>query len=320
MNNSTFYCLTIHYNVARTLAPMLIVEFVLGLLGNGIALWIFCFRVKFWKPSMIYLLNLVIADFLLMISLPFRIDNYIRGEHWIFGSTVCRINLFTLAMNKTVSITFLTVVAIDRYFKVVHPHHKVNTISLRGAIKIACGIWILVGLLNYYPLSSNLVKKYKNNSLCRSYSPYNKLSFIIIWHYGVFFLEFVFPFCIIMFCTISIIMKLKQRKLDRNKSRIRRTVNILIVIVVVFTVCFLPTTAAGVIAMMIKKLNPDVCYSFVIAGEVFHACLGFTYLNSVLDPVVYCFSSPTFNRAYKKALASTGLCSISLDYNNSEYD
>lgn len=99
------------------LPPVLTIDVVLGLLGNLVALWIFCFKLKTWNPNTLFLFNLVIADFLALVSLPLRIDALLR-RHWVFGDGLCRINLFLMFSNRTASIALMTVVAIYRYFKV----------------------------------------------------------------------------------------------------------------------------------------------------------------------------------------------------------
>lgn len=99
------------------LPPVLTIDVILGFLGNIVALWIFCFKLKAWNPNNLFLFSLVIADFLALVSLPLRIDALLRG-HWVFGDRMCRINLFLMFSNRTASITFMTVVAIYRYFKV----------------------------------------------------------------------------------------------------------------------------------------------------------------------------------------------------------
>lgn len=97
--------------------PVLIIDVVLGLIGNLVALWIFCFKMKAWNPNTLFLFNLVIADFFALVSLPLRIDALLRG-HWVFGDGICRINLFLMFSNRSASIALMTVVAIYRYFKV----------------------------------------------------------------------------------------------------------------------------------------------------------------------------------------------------------
>lgn len=99
------------------LPPVLTVDVILGILGNVVSLWIFCFKVKAWNPNNLFLFNLVIADFLVLVSLPLRIDALLR-KYWVFGDGMCRINLFLMFTNRSASIALMTVVAIHRYFKV----------------------------------------------------------------------------------------------------------------------------------------------------------------------------------------------------------
>ncbi|KAG5280686.1 hypothetical protein AALO_G00062880 [Alosa alosa] len=49
----------------RALPPLIITEFLLGVLGNGLALWVFCWHMRPWKSSTVLLFNLALADFLL---------------------------------------------------------------------------------------------------------------------------------------------------------------------------------------------------------------------------------------------------------------
>lgn len=99
------------------LPPVLTIDVILGILGNIVSLWIFCFKLKAWNPNNLFLFNLVIADFLVLVSLPLRIDALIR-RYWLFGDGMCRINLFLMFTNRSASIALMTVVAIYRYFKV----------------------------------------------------------------------------------------------------------------------------------------------------------------------------------------------------------
>ncbi|KAK1881029.1 Hydroxycarboxylic acid receptor 2 [Dissostichus eleginoides] len=100
-------CPPVGIQLEGLLPPVLTIDVTLGLLGNAVALWIFCFKVKKWNPNTLFLFNLVIADFLALHAL-------------------------------------MTVVAIYRYFKVVHPHHRVNLMTRRQAAFVSLIVWFLV--------------------------------------------------------------------------------------------------------------------------------------------------------------------------------
>ena len=79
--------------LSALLAPVLGMEFVLGLVGNSLAFFIFCFRTRPWTSNTVFLVSLVVADFLLILNLPLRVDYYFLHEVWRLGDTACKVNL-----------------------------------------------------------------------------------------------------------------------------------------------------------------------------------------------------------------------------------
>ncbi|XP_007936441.2 hydroxycarboxylic acid receptor 2-like [Orycteropus afer afer] len=276
--------------IVSVLPPVLALEFVFGLLGNGLALWIFCFHLKSWKSSRIFLFNLALADFLLIICLPFLTDNYVRKWDWRFGDIACRVMLFMLAMNRQGSIIFLTVVAVDRYFRVVHPHHALNKISNQTAAIISCLLWgVTIGLTGHL-LRKNLLTPNNGAHLCSSFSICKAFG----WHDAMFLLEFFLPLGIIFFCSARIIWSLRQRQMDRH-TKIKRAIRFIMVVAVVFVICFLPSVAARIrIFWLLHKVGIQDCSHYHSVDLAFFVTLSFTYMNSMLDPLVYYFSSPSF--------------------------
>ena len=59
----------------------------------------------------------------------------------------------------------------------------------------------------------------------------------------------------------------------------------------------------GVASVVAFRLR--ACRALDICSQLFHGSLAFTYLNSVLDPVLYCFSSPSFLRQGRALLGLT---------------
>ncbi|KAK6328825.1 hypothetical protein J4Q44_G00008030 [Coregonus suidteri] len=310
-SNSTLHCPSAQYLVADILPPVLIIELLLGLPGNVVALWIFTCRLKTWRANTLFLFNLVLADFILLICLPFRIDNLLRGEDWVFGDAWCRINLFMLAVNRSASIAFMTSVAFDRYFKVVHPHHRINHMTSTQAGLVAGGIWMVVISLRLPLLATDLLREHDNISLCRSFSTYAVIPPAILLHYMVFIGEFFLPLLLLLFCSARIACILRQRQLDKEK-KVRRAIRVVGLIVAMFVLCFFPGIATGLVSLYIKKSRPWDCDSYQMAGELFSLSIGFTYLNSTLDPVIYCFSSSMFRNSIKSSINKLGLVEMRL--------
>ncbi|XP_017259443.1 hydroxycarboxylic acid receptor 2 [Kryptolebias marmoratus] len=281
------------------LQVFLMIETLVGLPGSILALWIFCCRMKLWKAHVVFLFNLVLADFLLLISVPFRIDSHWRGDNWTFGPTWCKINLYMLSVNRSASIAFMTVVALERYFKVVHPHHNISRLTPTQAGVLAGLIWLCVISLRIPLLTTNLLQKRGNISLCRSFNSYKKIPLPLLVHYAAFVMEFFLPWLVLLFCSAKIVYHLHKLRLNREK--VRRAIRVVTVISMVFTFCFMPSVFTGLMGLYIKAYHPNECASYNMWIYLFMICMGFTYLNSALDPVIYFFSSSSFQETLKNS-------------------
>ncbi|XP_072103637.1 LOW QUALITY PROTEIN: hydroxycarboxylic acid receptor 1-like [Mobula birostris] len=273
--------------------PLLLVEFILGSIGNAVALWIFCFRVKPSKPSIIYLFNLTLADFLLMCCLPFRLVYYVNKKNWIFGDDACRVFLLMVSLNRAGSIAFLTLVALDRYFKVVHPHHKINSVPQKYAVMGVIFTWaITIGMTSYLLFESHVFEQ--NNLLfCESFHLYNPSNAGATWHDVLFVVEFVAPLCIILYCTYSIISRLQQKK-NEIRRKFMKAKRVVTAVAIVFILSFLPSNIGRFVVLMLQSNTTKANKAYWAAVEGFYITLCLTYISSMLDPIVYYFSSSKF--------------------------
>lgn len=278
-------------------------EFVLGSLGNGLALWIFCCHLKPWKSSTVLLFNLAVADFLLLIVLPFRASYYNAGLNWIFGEAMCNIFLFMLAMNRSGSTIFLMAIAGDRYMRVVHPYHPINSLSISRATGVALGLWLLTIAMTAHVFSLD----HANTTYCESFmidtEPHHNLS----WYKFAFLFSFIIPLVVILYCTVRIVIKLKRSQLGQH-AKIKRALFFLTVVVVLFTICFLPSNLMQLLIWIKSHRSArslpasEFCPSLEGVTNAFFLTISLTYLNSVLDPVIYYFSSPTIQNLFRKTL------------------
>lgn len=280
--------------LSDVLAPVLSLEFILGLLGNSLAFLIFCVHARPWTSNTVFLVSLVIADFLLIINLPLRVFFYAHQENWQFGDLACKVNLFMLSTNRTASVVFLTAIAFNRYLKVVWPHHVLSRASVWAAARVAGGLWGCILLLNVHVLCMTY-----SSPFCQSFRLDTGPWPLLQWHHTLYVLEFFLPLPIILFSIVSIGLTIRRRRLGEQVGP-RRTMRLLTAVVAVYTICFLPSVLFDVASMVALYL--ENCRAVEICSQLFHGSLAFTYLNSVLDPMLYCFSSPNILRQGKAFL------------------
>ncbi|XP_006839526.1 PREDICTED: oxoeicosanoid receptor 1 [Chrysochloris asiatica] len=283
--------------LSAVLAPILSMEFVLGLVGNSLAFIIFCFHTRPWTSNTVLLVCLVIADFFLIINLPLRVDYYLFQETWRFGVIACQINLFMISANRTASVVFLTAIAVNRYLKVVRPHHVLSQASVGATAWVAGGLWVGILLLNVHMLLDT-----SSSKTCLSYQLGTNSSASHRWHEVLLMLEFFLTLALILFAIVSIWKTIQQRGLS-GQAGPRRAMHVLAMVVVVYTICFLPCILLGIVTVAAFELR--ACHTFNTCSQLFHGSLAFTYLNSALDPVLYCFSSPNFLRQVRALLGFT---------------
>ncbi|KAG8010098.1 G-protein coupled receptor 20 [Nibea albiflora] len=110
---SDFYGLWIALMVINSLI------FLVGMVLNTVALYVFCFRTKQKTTSVIYTINLAVTDLLVNLSLPTRILLYYSGGACL---TCSYLHIFSYFVNMYCSILFLTCICVDRYLAIVqHP-------------------------------------------------------------------------------------------------------------------------------------------------------------------------------------------------------
>ncbi|XP_036406166.1 12-(S)-hydroxy-5,8,10,14-eicosatetraenoic acid receptor-like [Megalops cyprinoides] len=269
------------------LSAVMIVEFILALPLNISVLYLFIFKMKFWKSNsnMVFLFNMVLADILLLICLPVKAYQYQNGQRRSEEGVVCKAMLFMLFLNRGASIAFLTVISIDRYFLVVQKKNLLKVMKKSPLISVL--IWVLL-------LPLTVPTMLRTFECCNSHGR-EKDNFTDTLREIVFFTQILIPFAILVFCTVQVVRRLK-RKTVGNKTKLRRAVFLVTSVVLVFSVCFLPCTISRMVLLIVRvKELYDI---EEIAVQVYDGLMCFSYMDCLLDPLVYCFCSTNFKNLY----------------------
>ncbi|MBN3306478.1 12-(S)-hydroxy-5,8,10,14-eicosatetraenoic acid receptor [Amia ocellicauda] len=268
-------------------SAVMILEFLVALPLNASVLYIFLFKFKFWKTNTVFLFNLVLADILLLIILPVIAYLFQQGMRRSDNITVCKATLFLLFLNRGASIAFLTVISIDRYLRVVHSRKQTFRKVLKRKTHISIFIWVLL-------LPLTVPTMLRTSDCCNSHN--RDLEFVTgILREIVFFTQILVPFLILLFCALGIIRKLSERTIGK-KDKIRRAVFLVSLVVIVFGVCFLPCAVSRMVLLIFRSQGWEDAEDTAV--QVYDGIMVLSYIDCLLDPLVYCLSSSDFKTVY----------------------
>lgn len=125
-----------------------ILVLILGLPGNLISIWAFIRCSKPQKQSArVYLLNLLVADILLLVALPFKILKDLRAVPWHLMVFHCQASAVTVYISLYASIAFLAFIVTDRYLQ---DRQTVRSLQLQEASfawLLSAVVWMLLLLI-----------------------------------------------------------------------------------------------------------------------------------------------------------------------------
>ncbi|KAM3923175.1 formyl peptide receptor 2-like [Leptodactylus fuscus] len=263
--------------------------FILGIIGNGLVIWIAGFRMK-KTISAVWFLHLAIADFLCCASLPLRMAQWANIYSQMTTSAIfCMSIIILFTINMSASVLLLTGMSIDRCVSVMWPFWaKVH--RTRRLVRItAGGIWglslLLTGLLIYI----YIFKFYDINEWCTYY-------FIINIHTNLkhtsqlirLLMMFVIPFLIILTSYVMIFLKVRSSK---RPQRSQRPYRIIIAVILCFFICWSPYYIWPLIPSYYKL-------DFIVIKTMYTIIIILSSLNSCINPIIYVFMGQDFRQGF----------------------
>ncbi|XP_039178663.1 fMet-Leu-Phe receptor-like [Crotalus tigris] len=270
--------------------------FVLGVLGNGLVIFITGFRMK-KTVNTVWFLNLAIADIIFIFSLIFVHAAVVFK--WYINQFLCKMNKTLFFLNLYASVYFLMVISIDRCIFVRHPVWAQNHRTPWLTSFVALGVWILAFLLSSPHLYfggtvknmkvMNCFNDYGNTTDIKMYRRQN----IIISN---FVFAFVIPFTVILLCYGEIVLKLRKGQLFQSSKPYK----VITAVFVAFFVCWFPYHVFSFIDL--KYSSRLDMWLAVDIGVPIASCLAF--INSCLNPIFYIFMAQDFKDSLRKSFLS----------------
>uniref|UniRef100_A0A3P8SYW5 G-protein coupled receptors family 1 profile domain-containing protein n=1 Tax=Amphiprion percula TaxID=161767 RepID=A0A3P8SYW5_AMPPE len=271
--------------------------FVVGLIGNTLAIYVVLRYAKMKTVTNIYILNLAVADELYILGLPFLTTQNVLS-YWPFGSFLCRTVMTADSMNQFTSIFCLTVMSIDRYLAVVHPIRSTKWRHPRVAKKVNAAVWAVSFVVVLPVVIFSDVQDTFNSCNMIWPEPKDVWSTAFILYTAT--VGFFGPLLIICLCYLLIVIKVKssgaRAGFTKRRRSERKVTRMVVVIVVVFVLCWLPFFIINMVNLVV--IIPE---SSATAGIYFFAVI-LSYANSCANPVLYGFLSDNFQQSFRKVL------------------
>ncbi|KAM3923052.1 C-C chemokine receptor type 10 [Leptodactylus fuscus] len=281
--------------------------FLIGIFGNTLVLLTYGFAKRIKSMTDIYLINLAVADLLLLLTLPFMSVSAVNG--WVFGNSICKVVQGMYAINFFSGFLFLTCISVDRYIEIVQAVQalKMRQRSIRYSRLISLSLWLVSVLLSLPELLYSQSKLHDGSYICKMIFPEEVTSTVqSISNIFQIILGFFVPFFVMVFCYIYITKTL----LTSKNFRKHKALKVIISIVVVFLIFQLPYT---VITFMDTadllgnhQMPCDVRKKKDIA-IIITSNLAFT--RCCLNPIIYVFVGVNFRKEIFLLLKNFGCIS-----------
>ncbi|XP_076844840.1 somatostatin receptor type 5 isoform X2 [Brachyhypopomus gauderio] len=278
-------------------AVIYLVVFVLGLMGNTLAIFVVLRYAKMKTVTNMYILNLAVADELYILGLPFLTTHNVLS-YWPFGSFLCRVVMWADTISQFTSTFCLTVMSIDRYMAVVHPIRSAKWRRPSIAKVINCMVWAVACILALPVIIYSDVQPDFNTCNMSWPEPRNVWSAAFILYTTI--LGFFCPLLIICICYLLIVVKVKsagaRAGLTNRRRSERKVTRMVVIIVVVFVLCWLPFFILNIVNLIV--ILPE---NSLMTGVYFLTVI-LSYVNSCANPVLYGFLSDNFKQSFRKVL------------------
>ncbi|XP_012529922.1 tachykinin-like peptides receptor 99D isoform X1 [Monomorium pharaonis] len=276
--------------------------------GNLIVIWIVLAHRRMRTVTNYFLVNLSIADAMVStLNVTFNYT-YMLNSHWPFGTLYCKISQFIAVLTICASVFTLMAISIDRYMAIVNPLKP--RMGKKATLCVAIIIWIIGAILSlpmllFYTTYTQNFANGEVRVVCYSDWPntddnglsydeylYNVIFMILTYFLPIGSMTFTYARVGLELWGSQSIGEATARQLENIRSK-RRVVKMMIVVVVIFAVCWLPFHMYFIVTSYLPEITNEPYIQ-----EVFLGIYWLAMSNSMYNPIIYCWMNTRFRRGF----------------------
>ncbi|XP_061074351.1 P2Y purinoceptor 3 isoform X1 [Conger conger] len=271
--------------------------FIIGLPLNSTVILRILRSGKALTRNTIYMLNLAVADFLYVCSLPLLVYNYASHDYWPFGELACKLVRFQFYGNLHGSIMFLTCISFHRYLGICHPlatWHKTG--GRRFAWKVCVAVWAVVFSLCAPTFTFAATGTQRNRTVCYDLSEPSLSEKYFPYGMALTCLGFLLPFLGIVacYCRMAFVLCRGEGVAVAAQKKKDKAARMIVIVVAVFAVSFLPFHLTKTVYLLVRTLPRAPCGVRNMYSVIYKSTRPFASMNSVLDPILFYFTQSKF--------------------------
>nr|XP_056706445.1 P2Y purinoceptor 11 [Euleptes europaea] len=273
----------------QQLWPILAMQFVLAVAGNGFSLYRFVARERSpWHPGIVYSFNLAVSNLLYAFSLLPLAVYYYPEKDWRYGLTFCKLDRFLFFCNLYGGTFFIACISLNQYVAIVHPFFAHGRLEPRHTKALSGAVWLL-GVAISAPVlsfSTTELKNGTNRTECLGSASKDHLS--QYWPYSLFLLAFgcVLPFLLTASsCRAILYTVLRNQNITTDEKRKVRT--LLCAVVALYALLYLPFHILRNLNLRVRMREKEYCETAHLIYTLYQLAKILVHFHICLHPLVY---------------------------------
>ncbi|WAQ97324.1 TLR2-like protein, partial [Mya arenaria] len=284
---------------------------IIAIVGNGLVIFVIAKDKRMQTVTYIFIANLASADIIIgLFAIPFQFQPALH-QRWDFPHFMCKVAPSFKDLSVSVSVFTLTIISLDRYVAVIYPL-KAGFTRCQAILSLVL-IWGL-GIASIVPQAYYYSVKPVYDPVVRDFMPYCSPSwskdFGKIYYWVLVLAQYVLPLIAITLAYSRIAVTIwgtkapgynldRERDMARQRTR-RKVVKMLIVVVLLFVICWLPLQVYHIISEIRPQIND---YKYI---NVIWFCSNWLAMsNSCYNPFIYGLLNEKFKREYHQLFSKS---------------
>ena len=275
---------------------------VLSLIGNVLILTALFRNPRLRNTSNSYIAALAVTDILSACVPGTLFASTLIAGRLVFGMPVCRLSGFLVHFLTYVSMTTMTLTAVNRYFRVVRPQLYRKWFTKRRSWSILVALWLFIAGFVFYPTALGVGTFTFNPMLSFCAYTFASKSAETVFTVAVVCVFVVFSLSLVCVCYYHVSKQIRSHNAGIRLSLQGVSVHeiklskVLFIMAFAFAICWIPTFGVVLIIRVVLRRAPHelaVVIPFLIQT------------SSVLNPLIYGALSPPFRREFRRLTTFT---------------